>query len=197
MPGTALRVDSLQAALEIDKLLDEHQGEIDSVHIDHDGFLYDLIRSHHEHPEYILPDREEMTAKTHCLRSFSQLIESACESRGIQVTGDVSPPNLARPGKIVAADLLLVPHGRITEEGIRENIRTYLGKDPSSARLACAQLWQWVHHETGVLDEGRIVTPELFEELLDDEVAATGEESARREELAGIVLDESFTMPAL
>ena len=42
----------------------------------------------------------------------------------------------------------------------------------STIELCRAQLWQWVHHETGVLDTGRIITPELFADWLAEELAA-------------------------
>jgi malate synthase len=57
-------------------------------------------------------------------------------------------------------------------------------------------LWQWVRHETGVLDIGRIVTPDLFRTLLDDEAATLGAPRSVSERLAGLVLGESYTMHA-
>ena len=68
----------------------------------------------------------------------------------------------------------------------------------SAAQLAAAQLWQWIHHATGVLDEGRIVTADLVRKLVDEEVsdAACDAAAERGRELTEIVFDESFTMPA-
>lgn len=197
MRGNVLRVHTLREALEIERLLDEHEGSIDEVQLDHDGFLFDLIRTHHDKPEYVLPDRADMTIHTHCLRSFSQRVERACRDRGVEVTGDLAPPLDADARAIVDEDLLLVPKGRITERGIRDAIHTWIQGNGSAARLAAAQLWQWVHLPTGVLDVGRIVTAGLFRELLTAETAAIGSADApdRAEELAEIVLNESFTMP--
>ncbi|NIV16863.1 MAG: hypothetical protein GWN47_00300 [Woeseiaceae bacterium] len=198
MAVKSLRVDTLQAALGIERILDDHQGPVEEVVIDHDGFLFDLIRTHRDKPEFVLPDRADMTRTTHCLRSFSRRVEKACKDRGIRVSGDLAPPVETYGHPVVESDLLLVPKGRITERGIRENIRTYLHKRGSAAQLAWAQLWQWVHHATGVLDEGRIVTEDLLRKLIDEEVgaAASAEATARGCELTTIVLEESFTMPA-
>lgn len=63
--------------------------------------------------------------------------------------------------------------------------------------LAGAQLWQWVKHETGVLDEGRIVTAELFGQLLEDELTGPAVDESDVDvasELADLVLAESLTM---
>lgn len=198
MAGKSLRVDTLQSALEIESILDEGRESIDEVVIDHDGFLFDLIRTHHDKPEFVLPDRADITPMTHCLRSFSRRVEKACEERDIAVCGDLAPPVEAYGHPVVEADLLLVPRGRITERGIRENIRNFLCKRDSAAQLAAAQLWQWIHHATGVLDEGRIVTADLVRKLVDEEVsdAACDAAAERGRELTEIVFDESFTMPA-
>ena len=88
-----------------------------------------------------------------------------------------------------ARDLLTVPSGTITEAGLRNNIDVgvqYLGawlgglgcvpihhlmEDAATAEIARAQIWQWIRHPRGTLDDGRRVTAALFRELLDDELA--------------------------
>ena len=45
-------------------------------------------------------------------------------------------------------------------------------EDAATAEIARAQLWQWVHLPTGILDEGRNVTIEMFRALLDEELDA-------------------------
>jgi malate synthase len=102
------------------------------------------------------------------------------------------PNQLARTREDVhvsAADLLAVPEGPITEAGLRTNIKVgvqyiaaWLGglgavplynlmEDAATAEISRAQLWQWMHHPKGVLDDGRKVTVELFQQLLGEEMA--------------------------
>jgi malate synthase len=49
----------------------------------------------------------------------------------------------------------------------------FLCDETSAARIDAefsrAQLWQWLHHETGVLDSGRIISSAVFENWLRDE----------------------------
>ncbi|MGI9205416.1 MAG: malate synthase A, partial [Woeseiaceae bacterium] len=56
----------------------------------------------------------------------------------------------------------------------------HLMEDAATAEISRAQIWQWVHHPTGILDEGRNVTYELFKVLLREETdkirAAIGSE---------------------
>ncbi|MGH8263659.1 MAG: malate synthase A, partial [Steroidobacterales bacterium] len=90
---------------------------------------------------------------------------------------------------VTAADLLTVPKGKITESGLRNNISValqymaaWLGgngcvpinnlmEDAATAEISRAQLWQWVHHNAGMLDDGRRITLELVRRMLDEELA--------------------------
>ena len=87
-----------------------------------------------------------------------------------------------------AADLLLVPQGTRTEEGLRLNVRVgiqyieawlrgngcvplySLMEDAATAEISRAQVWQWLHHGVTLAD-GRRVTPELIGAVIDDEMA--------------------------
>jgi malate synthase len=99
------------------------------------------------------------------------------------------PNQLARLREDVAvgrADLLRMHEGQRTEAGLRENIRVgvqyieawlrgrgavplyNLMEDAATAEICRAQIWQWIHL-SAALDDGRIVTGPLFQELLDGE----------------------------
>ncbi len=95
-------------------------------------------------------------------------------------------------------DLLAVHEGTRTEEGMRNNIRVgvqyieawlrgngavplyNLMEDAATAEISRTQVWQWIKYGAK-LDDGRIVTLTLFEELLKDEMeklrAALGAET--------------------
>ncbi|MCP3167023.1 malate synthase A [Myxococcus qinghaiensis] len=95
--------------------------------------------------------------------------------------------------RITEADLLKVPSGTRTEEGLRHNLRVgiqytaaWLGglgcvplynlmEDAATAEISRAQVWQWIHHGAS-LDDGRKVTPELFQTLLREEMAHLDQE---------------------
>jgi malate synthase len=223
--GVLVRIDTVWATFEVEEILYELREVAASVRADHDGYLFSFIKTFHRYPECVLPDRADMTGQSHFLRAYSELLGRVCRRRGLPLSGDVAEPPAAGiehgAPEIEAADLLQVPRGRITERGIRANIRTAIGfllsswgdtragddagrlDEEAAAELARAQLWQWVRHDTGVLDHGEIVTPGLFRALLDDELARLRESIAETDQpdraaahLAAIVLDESFTMHA-
>ncbi|MBI2212565.1 MAG: malate synthase A [Acidobacteria bacterium] len=93
---------------------------------------------------------------------------------------------------ITADDLLAVPDGPITERGVRQNVNVgilYLEawlrgngcvplydlmEDAATAEISRTQLWQWIRHGAR-LDDGRVVTPELYLRIRDEEVRAIRE----------------------
>lgn len=185
-PATIV-VDSLDKTFRLEELLHAGRDRNQSVVLDPDGYLFDYIRTFSDRPECVLPDRADMTSSTHCLRSYTRHVLDVASRRGARIDApDGDEPGLFLIGdeRVVAEDLLQVPRGRITEQGMRQNIQlvlravaAILDGDPPAERastieLCRAQLWQWVRHETGVLDTGRIITPELFERWLAEELAA-------------------------
>jgi malate synthase len=118
---------------------------------------------------------------------------------------------------VTAADLLAVPEGPITEAGLRANISigiqyieswlrglgcvpiNNLMEDAATAEISRAQVWQWIHHDKGVLDDGRKVTVDLSHELMRHELGkleqALGAEAyaARKFGLASELFDRIST----
>ncbi|MDQ0189217.1 malate synthase A [Alicyclobacillus cycloheptanicus] len=90
---------------------------------------------------------------------------------------------------VTAADLLAVPEGPITEAGLRTNVSVgiqyteawlrgsgavpifNLMEDAATAEISRAQVWQWIRHPKGILEDGRKVTKELFTQVLEEELA--------------------------
>ncbi|MBA3544019.1 MAG: malate synthase A [Chthoniobacterales bacterium] len=90
---------------------------------------------------------------------------------------------------VAGSDLLdFGPSGPITEAGLRQNISVgvqyleawlrgsgavplfNLMEDAATAEISRAQVWQWIRHRDGKLDDGRKVTKELFRSVLEEEM---------------------------
>jgi len=88
---------------------------------------------------------------------------------------------------VSAAELLAVPAGEITEQGLRTNINVgilyleawlrgvgcvplyYLMEDAATAEISRTQVWQWVKHKTKMSDS-RIVDAELVRQMTESEL---------------------------
>jgi malate synthase len=95
--------------------------------------------------------------------------------------------------QVTAHDLLTVPDGQITEDGLRGCIRVgvqyleawlrgngcvplyHLMEDAATAEICRAQLWQWLRHGARTSD-GQLVTVERFDRLLSAELDRIHEE---------------------
>jgi malate synthase len=76
----------------------------------------------------------------------------------------------------------------VTEDGLRNNVSVgiqYLGawlagrgavpvfnlmEDAATAEISRTQVWQWIHHDEGILDDGTEVTEDLFRNILSEEL---------------------------
>jgi malate synthase len=97
--------------------------------------------------------------------------------------------------KITAEDLLAISPGKITETGLRSNIRVgilyltawlagngcvplyNLMEDAATAEICRAQVWQWLHHQAK-LEDGRPIDSPLFQTILKEEITALKPEIA-------------------
>ena len=89
--------------------------------------------------------------------------------------------------EVEAGDLLRVPEGTRTEEGLRLNARIgiqyleawlcgngcvplyFLMEDAATAEISRTQIWQWLHHGVA-LEDGRVVDADLVRQVIDEEM---------------------------
>jgi malate synthase len=89
--------------------------------------------------------------------------------------------------QVTATDLLQVPSGEITPQGLRTNVAVGLRyleawlrgngcvpifnlmEDAATAEISRAQIWQWIRHPTGRFADGTKITPALVQRELAEE----------------------------
>jgi len=87
-----------------------------------------------------------------------------------------------------AGDLLKIPTGSITQQGIRENIRVgvqyieawlsgngcvplyNLMEDAATAEISRSQIWQWIHHKVRISESEQVISEEYFVQSLEEEM---------------------------
>lgn len=118
-------------------------------------------------------------------------------------------------------DLLKVPHGSITENGIRANIRiaiiyleswisgngcvpiNNLMEDAATAEISRTQLWQWIRHQA-TTDTNQIISREYFQKIFDEEMQKLSNDNVNYDKASKLLKDlvlsekliEFLTIPA-
>jgi malate synthase len=239
-------VETIVAVFEMDEILHELKDHSAGLNCGRWDYIFSFIKKFRKRPDFVLPDRSQVTMSTHFLHSYSLLAIRTCHRRGAHAIGgmaaqipvkddraaneealgkvradkeresrdghdgtwvahpalvplaqEVFDANMPGPNqlgrkredvKVTRDDLLRVPAGTITEEGLRHNIdvgiqylEAWLGgngcvpiynlmEDAATAEISRTQVWQWAHHQTGVLSDGRKITPELCRTLIPEEL---------------------------
>lgn len=240
-------IETILAAFETEEILYELREHMAGLNCGRWDYIFSFIKKFKNLPEYIFPDRAQVTMTRHCMRSYSLQVIKTCHRRGAHAMGGMAAqipikgdPELnaealakvredktreatdghdgtwvAHPGlvsiameefnrlmpqanqidkqrddvQVSAQDLLQCPTGTITEEGLRNNISVgiqymaswlsgngcvpiyHLMEDAATAEISRTQVWQWVHHPKGILDDGREVTLDFFRTVLEEELA--------------------------
>ncbi len=228
---TAL-IETMLAGFEMDEILYELRDHIVGLNCGRWDYIFSFIKKFRNDPQFVLPNRAEVTMDKAFLSAYVDLLIKTCHRRGAFAMGGMSAfipiknneeanriafeqvrkdkerelraghdgTWVAHPGLVEVAkrvfdrgmiganqlsnlredvtvsreDLLNIPKGKISEEGIRTNIRVgiqYLeawlrGKgcvplynlmeDAATAEICRAQLWQWIHHKAIMSDGGRV-----------------------------------------
>ncbi|MBL4657974.1 MAG: malate synthase A, partial [Flavobacteriales bacterium] len=119
--------------------------------------------------------------------------------------------------EVTAEDLVRMPEGIITEEGLKLNIdvaiqyleswlRGYgcvpiynLMEDAATAEISRSQIWQWLNNKDAVLSDGRPISMELYKSLIPKQLNSikelVGEEkyNSGKYEVAAKIFDELVT----
>lgn len=237
-------LETILASFEMDEILYELREHSAGLNCGRWDYIFSFIKKFRNRPDFIMPDRAQVTMRAHFMTSYSQLVIKICHRRGVHAMGGMAAQIpikrdpvaneealekvradklrevrdghdgtwVAHPGlvpiamdvfglmegdnqvqrqrpdvHVTAADLVKVPQGTITENGVRTNIRVgvqyleawlcgqgcvpinNLMEDAATAEISRSQLWQWVHHGA-MLADGRTLTRELFDQLLKDEM---------------------------
>jgi malate synthase len=121
------------------------------------------------------------------------LVKVAKREFDVAMTGPNQIDRLRDDVRVTSRDLLEVPTGTITEEGLRLNVRVgvqymeawlrgngcvplyNLMEDAATAEISRTQVWQWLHNSRQ-LDDGRTITLGLFRKIFAEELERISDE---------------------
>lgn len=271
---TTVLIENILAAFEMDEIIWELREHSAGENCGRWDYIFSFIKKFRNWPEFVLPDRAQVTMDKAFLKAYVDLLIKTCHRREVHAMGGMAAqipikndPEanaralekvrqdklrevkaghdgtwVAHPGLVPVAkevfdqymkgphqihvkredvhvtrdDLLRIPEGEITEQGLRTNIDVgiqyleawlrgvgcvpiyNLMEDAATAEISRSQVWQWVHHEAK-LNDGRKVTPELVRQTISEEleklrkmVGAERFESGKYE-LAAKLFDQMMT----
>ena len=181
---TAVSIETVWAAFEIDELLHELRHRAVGLDIGWCNYLFALVKTFRgAGTEYALPERAGLEVTAPFLQACSDLVVATAERRGVTASVD----RRAAEVSVTAKDLLdirSVPL-TVTVDGLRGTVETALEYlvnwlagtgtvtiagsvvDVATAELCRSQLWQWRRNRVS-LDGGRRITGYLVVNELDE-----------------------------
>lgn len=242
-------IETILASFEMEEILYELRDHIVALNAGRWDYIFSTIKKFSKRPDFLLPDRAQITMTVPFMRAYTELLVRTCHKRGahaiggmaafvpsrkdpqvnevalakvredkLRESGDgfdgtwVAHPDLVPIAKevfdgvlkdhphqkeimredvnVAGADLVNfnVPNGQITEAGMRLNINVALQymdawlrgygavgiynlmEDAATAEICRAQLWQWLHHPSAALSDGRKISEDLYRKFLAEEI---------------------------
>ena len=83
-------IETILAAFEMDEILHELKDHIVGLNCGRWDYIFSFIKKFARRPEFVLPDRQQVTMTTHFLRSYSLLCIKTCHRRGAFAMGGMA-----------------------------------------------------------------------------------------------------------
>lgn len=83
-------IETILAAFEMDEILYELREHSAGLNCGRWDYIFSFIKCFRKHPEFVLPDRDQITMSTHFMRSYSQLLIKTCHKRGAHAMGGMA-----------------------------------------------------------------------------------------------------------
>src|ERR1700723_447177 len=83
-------IETILAAFEMDEILYELRDHSAGLNCGRWDYIFSYIKKLQAHPQFVLPDRSEVTMETHFLSSYVELLIQICHRRGIHAMGGMA-----------------------------------------------------------------------------------------------------------
>ncbi|MCP4419791.1 MAG: malate synthase A [Chloroflexi bacterium] len=94
IPQSSIRatvlIENILAAFEMDEILYELRHHSSGLNCGRWDYIFSAIRKFRKHPNFVLPDRAQVTMTSHMMRSYSLLLIQICHRRGIHAMGGMA-----------------------------------------------------------------------------------------------------------
>lgn len=83
-------IETITASFQLHEILHSLKDYIVALNCGRWDYIFSFIKMFHKNPAYLLPDRAQVTMKTHFMRSYSQLVIKTCHARGAFAMGGMA-----------------------------------------------------------------------------------------------------------
>ncbi|MET0065007.1 MAG: malate synthase A [Candidatus Thiodiazotropha sp.] len=83
-------IETITAAFEMDEILYELRNSICGLNCGRWDYIFSFIKCFHSDPEYVLPDRSQVTMNVPFLHAYSKLLINTCHRRGAHAMGGMA-----------------------------------------------------------------------------------------------------------
>jgi malate synthase len=83
-------IETITAVFEMDEILYELRDSICGLNCGRWDYIFSFIKRFHAHPEYVLPDRSQVTMSVPFLHAYSKLLIDTCHRRGAHAMGGMA-----------------------------------------------------------------------------------------------------------
>src|SRR5271157_3619355 len=83
-------IETILAAFEMDEILYELRDHSSGLNCGRWDYIFSYIKKFQAHPEFVLPERSEVTMEVHFLSSYVELLIQICHRRGIHAMGGMA-----------------------------------------------------------------------------------------------------------
>ncbi|MGE0736305.1 MAG: malate synthase A [Alphaproteobacteria bacterium] len=83
-------IETILAAFEMDEILYELRDHIAGLNCGRWDYIFSFIKKFRNRPDFVLPDRDQVTMTVHFLRSYSLLLIKTCHRRGAHAMGGMA-----------------------------------------------------------------------------------------------------------
>jgi malate synthase len=111
-------IETILAAFEMDEILWELRDHAAGLNAGRWDYLFSVIKTFRERPEFVLPDRNSVTMTAPFMRAYAQLLVKTCHRRGAHAMGGMAAfiPS-RRDAELNARSLAKVSEDKVREAG--------------------------------------------------------------------------------
>jgi len=238
-------IETITASFQLDEIIYELKEHMAGLNCGRWDYIFSYIKKFRNHPNFLVPDRSQVTMTSPFMAAYSQAVIQRCHKRNVHAIGGMSAQIpvkddevkndeaftkvkndklrevknghdgtwVAHPALVKIAmdifnehmpnanqidnkredvirtesDLLNLPVGTITEQGVRDNINVgilyieswlsgkgaaalyHLMEDAATAEISRTQIWQWLMHKVK-FEDGTEFNCEKYKQIRTEEI---------------------------